>query len=215
MPLAHLLTLGDSWPAGAELQDRAYSFPNLIAEQLGIKSINQSQAGTSADQALLRLISQSGTVIDWNNTLVLFCLTGISRSMSISDWPQEIHPMSDSPVSVAYYKYIQSDKLDQFNRIRTILAAQQFCYSMGSRILFVNNWDKTPKHHVINESLFYNKTLTEILNINHSFDNVNLNWAEISNHVHIRPNKNHPNVSGHSVIAKELSNWIKEKIEND
>lgn len=212
MILKHLVTIGDSWPAGAELTNTDDAFPLLVAQQLNIESINLAEPATSADQALYRLINQE-LDIDWNHTLILFCLTGISRSMFIRHFAlREIHPTSELPASTAYYKYIHSDELDKFNRIRNILSAQYYCTMQGSKILFVNNWDKTPKHSAIDQSLFYNKTLTEILNIGHALDDVELDWYNLSRHEYITPNKCHPNIAGHNVIAKELSNWIKEKL---
>ena len=210
--MKYLLTLGDSWPAGAELVDKSLAFPELVANTLGVASVNLSQESTSADQALYQLINVTRSDFDWSQTMVLFCLTGITRSMHIDRVPREIHPMSDKPASVAYYKYIHSDRLDQFNRIKIILAAQQYCRDLGSRILFVDNWDRSPKHIAIDHALFYNKTLTEILNIDQKLDDLKLDWYKVSQHPYIYPNQCHPNVDGHSLIAKEISVWIKEKL---
>jgi hypothetical protein len=208
----YLLTIGDSWPCGAELiNPRTHAFPALIANQLDAISINLSEPGTSADQSLYRLFDTKTSGIEWSKTLVLFCLSGISRSMYINRRPLEISPREQTLVSTAYYKYIHSDELDQFNRVRNILSAQQYCQQVGSPILFVNNWDKTPKHHAIDDSLFYNKTLTEILNINNKLDDTKVDWHILSSHEYISPNQYHPNVVGHNVIADELSRWIKEK----
>lgn len=211
MPLQHLVTIGDSWPAGAELENLDCAFPCLIGKQLGIESINLSQPATSADQAVYTLLHNNLSVA-WNDTLILFCLTGISRSMYIDSQPREIHPMGEVPASVAYYKYIHSAELDQFNRIRNVLAAQQYCNTKGCKILFVNNWDKTPKHSAIDQSLFYNKTLTEILNIGEKLDDTDLDWYNLSKHEYIQPHQCHPNITGHILIADELSCWIKEKL---
>ena len=219
MALTHLVTIGDSWPAGAELQNLKDSFPSLLADHLELESINLSQSATSTDQALHRLLHSTEN-IKWDKTLILFCLSGISRSMYIDDQPREIHPNSGTLIANVYYKYIHSDRLDKFNRIRNILSAQHYSNVVGSRILFVNNWDKTPEHHAIDQTLFYNKTLTEILDIGQRFfdqfdqrlNDTNLNWYDLSKHKFISPNQGHPNVSGHSLIAKELGIWIKEKL---
>ena len=207
--VSNLITIGDSWPSGAELKDpKSLSFPTLIGERLHIKSINLAAPSTSTDQALYTLMNSSLPIC--NDTLVLFCLTGISRSMNIEDGrPREIHPTLNTLASKAYYKYIHSNQLDNFNRIRNILTAQHFCQKVGCKILFVNNWDQPPKHRVIDESLFYSKTLAEILNV--KLDDCNHD-SNLSKHEYITPNVCHPNVNGHSVIAQELGNWIKEKL---
>lgn len=210
MSLQYLITFGDSWPAGAELLDCKNSFPNLLAKQLNVKSINLSIPGTSTDRALYKLLN---TPLDnYQDKLILFCLTGKSRSMIIDTMPKEIHPASGTSASVAYYKYIHSDALDEFNCIRNILSAQQYCRSLGCKILFVSNWDKIPKHRAIDQNLFYNKTLTEILNIGQTPDDIDLDWDNLSRHEYITPNSCHPNIAGHGVIATELSSWIKEKL---
>ena len=176
MAINNLVTFGDSWPAGSELQwPGKQSFPAQIAEHLEIKSLNLAVPSTSADQAVYCLLNYYPEH-KWSDTLVLFCLTGITRSMYFDKKDREIHPMSSDTVSMAYYKYIHSNELDQFNYIRNILTAQQYCQSIGCKVLFVNNWDETPNHHSINSNLFYNKTLTKILNIEHDFDSKNIPW---------------------------------------
>lgn len=212
MSVKILVTIGDSWPAGAELQNTACAFPNLIANNLEIESINLAEPGTSADQALYKLLNLS-LDIDWQHTLLLFCLTGITRSMYIDNsCPKEIHPMAKTTVAQFYYKYIHSNQLDQFNRMKNILSAQQYCAKKGCELLFVNNWDSAPNHNLIDQSKFYNKTLIEILNINQKLDDKKLDWNLISQHEFIKPNTCHPNETGHQKIAKELSQWIKEKL---
>lgn len=207
-----LVTFGDSWPSGDELQSpHIDSFPVKIAEYLKIKSLNLSVPGSSTDQAVYRLLNYCPEH-SWSEILVLFCLTGITRSMYFNKKDQEIHPMSSDIVSLSYYKYIHSSRLDQFNRIRNILTVQQYCQSNGGKILFVNNWDETPDHHSINLNLFYNKTLAKILNVENVFDNKDVSWYTMKQNQYIYPNQCHPNADGHLTIANELSTWIKENI---
>lgn len=213
--LKYLVTVGDSRPAGAELvSPEKESFPVLISNILGVKSINLAEQGTSIDQALYKLLNASiDNLVDWEHTLILFCCTGISRSMYINNsQTKEIHPQVKKPVSIAYYKYIHSKELDQFNYIRNVLAAQQYCCIKKSHILFVNNWDRLSDHNIIDQNLFYHKTLTEILNVQQALDDDGIDYENLSRHEYIIPNQDHPNALGHGKIAEELSNWIKEKV---
>jgi len=182
-----------------------------IANQLGIESLNLAEEATSADQALHKLLNLD-TVINWKETLILFCLTGISRSMFITDRPRELYPMDNTPTAIAYYKYIHSKELDWFNRVRNILCAQQYSQQIGSSILFVNNWDPAPVHKAIDQNQFYFQTLTEMLGITHDFDRTILYNKNLRHHQYVFPNGGHPNIAGHDIIAKKLSNWIKEKL---
>lgn len=215
MTLRCLLTIGDSWPAGDELDNpKSHAFPVIVAKELGIESLNLAEPATSSDQSFYKLLNLPDSITDWKQTLVLFCLTGISRSMVIDNGPVELYPANTTSRDIAYYKYIQSDELDIFNRIKIILCAQQFCRWRGCSILFVNNWDATPTHKVIDQSLFYHKTLLQILNIPYIGKKLEPDFRYIRSNKFIAPNVSHPNVNGHAVIAKELINWIKEKNES-
>lgn len=206
-----LLVFGDSWPAGAELkQPDTECFPYVIAQQLGLELKNYARGGTSTEQALHRLLND---VDDWDNSIVLFCLTGISRSMIIENKQNttELHPLVSTPASDAYYKYIQSDDLDEFNRIRNVLAVQQCCWQKKSKCLFVSNWNPLPTHSMIDLAKFYPKTLTEILDLSKNSDTQFWTSREL-NSKYVKPNYGHPNALGHMHIGSVLSDWIKEKI---
>jgi hypothetical protein len=205
-----LLVFGDSWPAGGELkQPDTECFPYVIAQQLGLKLKNYACGGTSTEQAVQRLLND---VNDWDNSIVLFCLTGISRSMIIENkQPIELHPLVSTPAADAYYKYIQSNELDEFNRLRNVLAAQQFCLQKKTKCLFVSNWNPLPRHPAIDLTNFYPKTLGEILNLDKNSERAFWATGEL-NSDYVKPNNGHPNVLGHQKIAEELSIWIKEKI---
>jgi len=206
-----LLVFGDSWPAGAELeQPSTECFPYLIAQKLGLELKNYARGGTSTEQALYRLLND---VDDWDNSIVLFCLTGISRSMIIESkqYTTELHPLVPTPASNAYYKYIQSNELDEFNRVRNVLAVQQCCWQKKSKCLFVSNWNSLPIHPMIDLTHFYPKTLTEILNLSKNSD-IQFWTDKDLNSEYVRPNNGHPNAAGHMYISKVLSDWIKEKI---
>jgi hypothetical protein len=204
-----LLVFGDSWPAGADLKTPdTECFPYVIAQQLGLKLKNYACGGTSIEQALHRLLNDVD-VDNWDNSVVLFCLTGISRSMIIENkhCTTELHPFVSTPASDAYYKYIQSDDLDEFNRIRNVLAVQQICLQKKIKCLFVSNWNPLPTHPMVDLTKFYPKTLTEILNLDKKSDRQFVKFDS----VYMKSSQGHPNVLGHQKIAEELSTWIKEK----
>lgn len=210
----NILVFGDSWPAGEELQDPAtHCFPYVISQNLSLNLRNYSQPATSIDQALYRMLND---VVDFDQSIVLFCLTGMSRSMIIKDRdePLELNPLVPTPASSAYYKYIHSDKLDQFNRIKNILAAQQFCLQKKVKCLFVSNWDPIPDHRAIDLTKFYSKTLTEIINLSTKDDTTPWTQKDMLSKF-IFPNGGHPNKDGHAVIGNVLSKWIKEKINDE
>jgi hypothetical protein len=50
-----LVTFGDSWPAGAELQNSEHPFGQLLANQLGCKFANCAEPATAIDNLIFQL----------------------------------------------------------------------------------------------------------------------------------------------------------------
>lgn len=219
MKLQHLVTVGDSWPAGAELapiwhkEHHPDCFPNQIAQRLQVQSHNLAVSATSIDQALHQLLYNQLS-IDWSSTVVLFCLTGMSRSMYMDSQGRtcELHPQAQHMPAKVYYRYLHSDQFDHFNRARNMLAAAQFCHSKGCDILFVSNWDPIEPDSITAGLKVYPHTLTAVLNIDTDFDRGKLGLTDLHLNPYVKPNYMHPNTAGHTRLADELAAWIKEHI---
>ena len=204
-----LVVFGDSWPAGAELTDPSqYCFPTLIGNVLGLVIDNQSQPATSADQAVLRFLNY-----DLTDCGVLFCFTSYARYVMFEEEQEfEIHPRNKDLASLNYYTQIYSDKLGKFNFLKNILVVQGVCKSSNIPVYCVTNWNDVPEHSSIDPTIFYKKSLFEMLGMinvtTESGNNSNFGQQIFSNKQYIRPNIGHPNIAGHKLIAEELASWI-------
>jgi hypothetical protein len=206
-----LVTFGDSWPAGEELDSANlhYRFPDLIAKSLSVESRNLSQPATSIDHAVSKFLNNLDQLQD---SAVLFCLTARERSIYFQDNDaRELHPHRKDLPSLSYYSYIYSDQLAEFNRIRNVLLVQELCEKFRIPLMFICNWNHAPQHSVIESHKFYPQSLVEILGMSNFEDDDNF-FVTRERNVYIKPNQGHPNVQGHQLIASTLTNWIKEKI---
>jgi hypothetical protein len=206
-----LVTFGDSWPAGAELQDLTLRFPDVIANQLNLTSLNLSQCSTSIDHAVLEFLNFIKNN-NYQDSVVLFCITAVERNIYFNNGnPCELHPTRNDLESLNYYAHIYSQELGEFNRVKNILLVQELCQRFQLPVFFVCNWNNLPTNNLINIDNFYKKSLVEILNIPNAESNKNF-FEERTRSKYIKPNQGHPNVQGHNLIATELFHWIQEKI---
>ena len=206
-----LVSFGDSWPAGAELNPGEKPFGQLIAEKLDLEHDNYSQPGTSIPHMILKL-QQSIKDDPGGHPMALFCITSSSRSMYYDDdymenmgW-REIHISNEDAASESYYHHLYSDTLACFHANVYILALQQICtrHNINDRYVFCwENFDLMPG---INASKIYSRTLVDIIGAGMPAGRKDV--LIDSNHECVKPNENHPNQKGHQKIADELTKWI-------
>jgi len=205
-----LVSFGDSWPAGAELNPGEKPFGQLIAEQLDLEHDNYSQPGTSIPHMILQL-QQSIKDDPGSHPMALFCITSSSRSIHYDDgllytgW-KEIHISKKDAASVSYYRDLYSDQLAHFHANVYILALQQICTRHNIKDRYVFCWESFNLMPGINTSKIYPRTLVDIIGAGMPAGRKDV--LIDSNHECVKPNENHPNQKGHQKIADELTKWI-------
>jgi len=204
-----LLVFGDSWPFGSELENYQQDcFPALMEEILKIPVENNSLPGTSIDHMVHKFLDlvKKDQLAECG---ILFCLTGISRSMIFKgNTLKEIHPSRNDIESETYYAYIFSWELAEFNFLKNCLLVQYICKTLKIPLYFVTNWYDVPESPLLDKSNFYSKSLIEIFGIDSMKTKFDYFWSSVEKNEYFYPNKYHPNEKGHRLIAKELSEWI-------
>jgi len=217
-----LLSFGDSWPAGMELNwdNGEKSFPFLIAERLDMQCSMHSHCATGIPHMVLQLenaikfeVEPKRHLEKSKDFIALFSLSSPSRSITFRDgeW-QEIHSRSDDIYSTSYFKYIHSNELEDFVTNCYILALQKMCQAYNIKDYYVSCWSKLNLYLPgIDKSKFFDEgsiSLAEMLgcgDYSSFIQDINLD----PKHPTIFPNMCHPNILGHQIIADKLSNWIK------
>ena len=206
-----LVTFGDSWPAGAELNSDEKPFGQVISERLEWDFDNYAEPATSIPHMILRL-QQYIKDDPSSHPIALFCITSSSRSMYYDDdymenmgW-REIHISNEDAASESYYHHLYSDTLSHFHANVYILALQQICTRHNIKDRYVFCWESFNLMLGINTSKIYPRTLVDIIGAGMPAGRKDV--LIDSNHECVKPNENHPNQKGHQKIADELTKWI-------
>lgn len=207
MSIKKFVTFGDSWPWGAELNANEHPFGYWIAEHCGYEFENCAEEGTSIEHMILQL--QKYISKNKSNTTALFFITNPIRTMHYQggQWLTYRPTGQKTPGHEAYYKYVQSDKLDYHRAQIFMLALQRMCQQYNIKDYYLEGWTHIDwSYNGIDTSKIYTQNATEILGVD-----LNPRTSELRKYQdseYIKPNKYHPNELGHKRIAKEMWQWI-------
>lgn len=211
--MSDFLVFGDSFPAGADLEDLNDRFPVLIAKQLQRNLRDFSQGGTSVDHMVWQLMHYLKNNTPADDAIALICLTDPSRTLYFEDDDLiELTPHTTSSVATAYFKHIHSDNLEKFNWYRNIGYMEYACRAHNVKAFFINNW-KHPYslNNIVERS--YNQSICELLgsDLREWDGRPGVNPFDQERKIIANKyfsGKYHPNVEGHKLIAHCIANWI-------
>lgn len=201
-----LVTFGDSWPAGAELQHNEQPFGKLLADRLGCNFVNCAEPATAIDNLIFQLDNyiKSSKI---HNTVAVFFLTDMSRAVVYKDKKlSQVQPLYEDQW---YLQYLYSEELSTFRANVAVLALQQMCTVAGIEDRYVMGWTRFPiMFSGIDLNKIYDQGRTTCLNLFGGADG-DTNYIYHKDNQYIRPNQDHPNQLGHQCIADTLYEWIK------
>lgn len=210
-----MLTFGDSWPAGVELQSNEIPFGQCLANLLNCEFQNCSVGATPIEHMVIQLDQYLKTSYRTTDKIcAIFFITNYNRTLV---WNEKgvhgIFPWANDSNELAriYFKYFQFNDLDKFRANMAILALQKICSDHNIDDRYIVGW-RTPgfDYSGINCTKFYPKMASELMGITgdeeFSFQH--------RNNPYVYPNNCHPNQLGHKLIANNLYEWIKNDISN-
>lgn len=202
-----VITFGDSWPAGAELNADEKPFGALIADALNLKFTNFAQQGTSIDHMVLQL--QQAIDLKYKNCLAIFFLTECSRTICFNDNGRPQNSLKTN-YDENYIRYLYNDHLGHFRANVALLTLQSMCKAAGITDYYIHGWTKFPitLTGIDRSKIFDGGTCLNLFKI---YDTDPTDDPEFINYDYnhfIKPNVCHPNQLGHKKIANELLSWI-------
>jgi hypothetical protein len=211
--MSDLLVFGDSFPAGAELNDLNQRFPVLVAQALDKNLIDFSKGSTSIDHMVLALMTYLESSQPAEDCVALFCVTDASRTLYFNQGrAYEITPHSHNEISNTYFRYFYNTDMEEFNWKRNIGYLEYACYKHRIKSFFISNW-KQPYDLAQTVKRSYFTSICELLGSQtreyDSKSGVNSFKEELKNQTYFDPGSYHPNANGHALIAQHLSKWIK------
>jgi lysophospholipase L1-like esterase len=204
-----LLTLGDSWPEGAELNFGDKRYGELIQDVLGYdKFYNYGSAGASNEDMMYQLqryIAESHE--PGNQVTAVFFLTNPARTAHFPrffSWEADLN----TKMKEVYLHFYRKEH-EVIRSSSTVSALQAWCANLGFDDYYFSGWVRYPVWLPgTNTNKIWahgNETAADWFGASkHNGEHL----LDVKDNRYIHPNFAHPNQSGHELIANKLTGWI-------
>lgn len=210
MTQQHLITFGDSWPEGAELDlPREQTFGAILATKHGFdRFTNYGQSGTSVENMLYQL--QDYLAKDHQpsaHVTAIFFLTNPGRT---EQWPNlPMHVTNADEMYKQAMIHFFSDKNQKLRINASVSALQLWCRNYNISDWYFAGWNRYENWMLgIDQAKIYKQGQETAADwfgaTKHNGDHL----LDVGDNVYIRPNFCHPNQLGHQLIADKLWDWI-------
>lgn len=206
-----LITLGDSWPEGAELGSGRRYGEILFEEMQFDEFYNYGSGGASNEDMLYQLqrYVEDHYSKDYKTTAIFF-LTNPARTAHFPrfmDWGD----VTDPKLKEIYLHFTRSEH-ENIRSSSTVSALQKWCDMLNIDDYYFSGWVRYPQWlpgvDVTKIWANGNETAADWFGASkHNGEHL----LDVGNNPYIRPNFAHPNQAGHNLIASKLHNWIKER----
>jgi hypothetical protein len=230
--MKNLIVLGDSWPAGNELEDAHHDcFPAIIKNILGFDNlINLSYGGSSLQHYFLQLkkfYTIKKLYPDTASYELLVCMTSSVRDLYFDDGgkPLEIIPTDSSKIEF-YAKMFNYPETPRLFWYRTVFMLQNWARQNGIKDYYVQMFETAPLEHSYSEMVDFHPiykegkvSMTQFLTKQCGEKNDSSydlhHGSQIQNESetykkYISPNVSHPNKLGHQIIAEEIARFMRQ-----
>jgi hypothetical protein len=201
-----LLTFGDSWPRGAELQRNQQPYGHWLCQLLNYDNWqNFADGGTSLEHLILQL-QEYLNVHDANDQVTaIFFLTNPVRTAYFKN---NLHfRQTTSPGEQEQWLYFQD--YVWLRASIAIAAAQQACRLHNIDDYYFSGWIKYDNLLPIVQQEKIWKMAKETVIDWFGADAVTGEFIDrIRHNQYVKPNLMHPNELGHKLIAERLASWI-------
>lgn len=210
-----LITLGDSWPEGAELGNGRRYGEILFEEMQFDEFYNYGSGGASNEDMLYQLqryIAEHHS--NKNKTTAIFFLTNPARTAHFPrfmDWGD----IADVKLKQIYLHFTQPEH-ETMRSSSTVSALQKWCDTLGIDDYYFSGWVRYPNWLPgVDTSKIWaagNETAADWFGASkHNGEHL----LDVGDNPYIRPNFAHPNQAGHNLIADKLNKWIRDNHARD
>ena len=199
-----LLTIGDSWPMGAELNEGANPYGYWLTQKLGCdKWINLASPGASNEHSLFNLEKYLQSHSEQDTVIAVFFLTNPARCMYKK---QDFLYTADSEQQ---QQMLHFHSYDWFRNSVNVMAMQSLCQQHGIDDYYFAGWVKYLHwFHGVNLDKVWQKGKETAADWFGASDHNGEHIVNANTNPFIMPNFAHPNEKGHQLIADQLFHWI-------
>jgi hypothetical protein len=202
-----LLTLGDSWPEGAELGNGS-RYGEILRDRMSYDEFYNYGSGGASNEDMLYQLQQYITTHYSDNKQVtaIFFLTNPART---AHFPRFMSWDSPNAQLKEVYLHFHSAEHEVMRSSATVSALQAWCANLGFDDYYFSGWVRYPKWlpGVDTNKIWKQGTETAADWFGASQHNGE-HLLDVGDNPYIRPNFAHPNQLGHNIIADRLEAWI-------
>jgi hypothetical protein len=202
-----LLTLGDSWPEGAELgNSRRYG--EILKDESGYEEFyNYGSGGASNEDMLYQLQDYiANHHNEHKQVTAIFFLTNPART---AHFPRFMSKTTKDDEMKKLLLHFYTPEHEVMRSSATVSALQFWCARLGFDDYYFAGWVRytewLPGVNVDKIWAQGRETAADWFGAtNHNGEHL----LDVGDNIYIRPNFAHPNQLGHNLIAERLSSWI-------
>jgi len=211
-----LVTFGDSWPEGTELNqmlEKPYGY--FLSNHLSCDVfLNYGQGGTSNEHMISQLREYLDKKHQSNSQVIaVFHLTNPARTVHLPSNFLHVYNKDQQICNNHFFKQIfcnfYDDKKENMRTNATLTVLQSWCKAHNIADFYFSGWVKYPKwvpEVDVDKIWAQGKETAADWFGAHEFNCEHL--INVQNNEYIKPNFAHPNQLGHQLIAKKLAEWI-------
>lgn len=202
-----LITLGDSWPEGAELGN-GLRYGEILRNQLGYDEFYNYGSGGASNEDMLyqlqRYVAENHTA-DKTVTAIFF-LTNPART---AHFPRFFNWNHTDRQLKEIYLHFHCTEHEVMRSSTTVGALQAWCKNLNFDDYYFSGWVRYPVWLPgVDTSKIWakgNETAADWFGASqHNGEHL----LDVGDNPYIRPNFAHPNQAGHNLIAEKLNSWI-------
>jgi hypothetical protein len=202
-----LITFGDSWPQGGEL-DNGRRYGEILQDQMQFDKFYNYGSGGASNEDMLYQFQQhlSESHCATSSTTAIFFLTNPARTahfprfFSWQDTPQNFKEL---------YLHFHKTEHQTLRNSATVSALQMWCSTFGIQDYYFSGWVRYPEWLPgVDVSRIWAQGNETVADWFGASDHNGEHLINVENNPYIRPNFAHPNQLGHQLIADRLQRWI-------
>lgn len=205
-----LITLGDSWPEGAELGN-GLRYGELLRDQLSYNEFyNYGSGGASNEDMLYQL---QDYIKNHHNThyqvTAIFFLTNPART---AHFPRFMSWEDADTKLKEVYLHFHSHEHEIMRNSATVSALQMWCQQLGFDDYYFSGWVRYPTWLPgVNLDKIWAQGQETVADWFGASKHNGEHLLDVGDNPYIKPNFAHPNQLGHDLIADRLKAWIQSR----
>lgn len=201
-----LLTLGDSWPQGAELgSGRRYG--EILQDVMGFDQLlNYGSGGASNEDMLYQLQKYLEIHNSQDSVTAIFFLTNPART---AHFPRFLSWDNADTHSKQIYTHFHTREHEIMRSSMAVSALQKWCSAFNIRDFYFAGWVRYERWMPgVDLARIWAQGQETAADWFGASDHNGEHLINVENNQYIRPNFAHPNQLGHQLIADRLQHWI-------